>query len=84
MPDLWLREQIEQITRKPYAQLTEEAFAECERCQGRQQGLCDGEYCRHFAFTASEGEKEAAGRVPITKFKMKIKRGFVGAVYVEP
>ena len=84
MTNPWLQSQIEDITSVPYAELTAEAHAECAKCRGREHGDCGGSFCWCFELTATEAEKEAASRPPVAKYKKKIKRGWVGAAYVEP
>ncbi len=42
----------------PTAQSLLSAIAECRRCRGREHGDCSDE-CRHWALTASDGERVA-------------------------
>ena len=77
MADEWLESQIVDLTGKTFKGLTEEAFAECKRCRGRENGDCGGLGCRYFSYTATEGEKEAAHDTGV-KFR-KPGRGWNGA-----
>ena len=66
------------------AELTAEAFRECDICRGREFGDCN-EYCQFFDVTATEREKEEAARPPVAKYRKKIKRGWLGAfIQIDP
>jgi hypothetical protein len=70
-----------EITDAEIEQMRAEAEAECERCQGRENGLCDSA-CRYWRATATEAEIEVELR-KLATWNLRTHRPWIGPRILE-